>query len=60
MKAFYFCYIERSRETHRMLKDEMNKAGIEEFGGFNIETVGEDMAKSIDANSYIYKLTAKN
>jgi hypothetical protein len=60
LKAFYFCYIERSRETHRTLKKAMESAGLdEEFGGFNIEVVAPEFAQSIDPNAYIYKLTAK-
>jgi hypothetical protein len=43
-----------------MLKEAMAKAGLEEFGGFHIETVGEELARSIDPYSFIYKLTPKN
>jgi hypothetical protein len=37
----------------------MEAAGIKEFGGFNIELVGNEFAKSIDPDAFIYKLTAK-
>ena len=60
LKAFYFCYIERHIETHRQLKEGMENAGVDTvFGGFNIEVVAPEFAKSIDPNAYIYKLTPK-
>ena len=59
LRAFYFCYIERAVSTHNELKEAMNKAGIDEFGGFLVEEVGSDFAKSIDKNAYIYKVTKK-
>ena len=60
LKAFYFCYIERHLDTHRQLKDGMEKAGVDSiFGGFNIEVLAPEFAKSIDSNAYIYKLTPK-
>ena len=59
LRAFYFCYIERAVSTHNELKEAMNKAGIDEFGGFLVEEEGSDFAKSIDKNAYIYKVTKK-
>jgi hypothetical protein len=38
----------------------MEKAGVDTiFGGFNIEVLAPEFAKSIDSNAYIYKLTSK-
>jgi len=38
----------------------MENAGVDTlFGGFNIEVVAPEFAKSIDPNAYIYKLTPK-
>lgn len=60
LKAFYFCYIERAVLTHKLLREGLFSAGIEEFGGFNVEEVGSDFAKSIDKDAYIYKVTKKS
>jgi hypothetical protein len=46
--------------THSLLKEGLFSSGLEEFGGFNVEEVGRELAKSIDPNAYIYKVTAKN
>ena len=43
--------------THALLKEGLNKAGIEEFGGFKVEIVADELAKSIDINAVIYKIT---
>ena len=59
IEAFYFCYIERSVLTHTLLKEGLSKAAQEEFGGFVVEEVGMELAKGIDPNAYIYRVTRR-
>jgi hypothetical protein len=60
LRAFYFCYIERAVSTHNELKEAMNKAGNQEFGGFLVEEIGIEFTKKIDKDAYIYKVTRKH
>ena len=46
----YFCYIERATQTHKLLLEALKNAG------FIVESIDEDLAKSVDQSGFIYKV----